>query len=321
MRTVSLFLTLLITLLSSSSCFAKTFFVTIGTGEMTGIYYSTGGAITRILNQSQDDFQIKAIAEPTSGAVFNINAILGGHLLFGLTQSDRQYQAVYGEADWMTKGPQKNLRSVFSLYPEIVTLIAAADSGIKTVSDLRGKKVNIGKLGSGYRQNAIDAITAAGLDIHRDLTVFTYNITQANLMLQSGKIDAFFYTVGHPNISSNEATSGSRKVTFVAIPVTDAFLADKPYYTKAVIPIANYPASTNKEEVESFGVKAGLVTSGKVSEEIVYTVTKQIFENFEFFKKLNPVYSYLSKEEMIKGNPAPLHPGALKYYQEIGLLP
>lgn len=315
------FLVLLFTLFTSSVTSAKTFFINIGTGGMTGVYYPTGAAITKTLNKSKGDFRIKAIAEPTSGAVFNINAVLKGHLTFGLAQSDRQYQAVHGEADWTGQGPQQNLRSVFSLYPEIVTLIAAVDSGINTVSDLRGKRVNIGNVGSGYRQNALDALAFAGLDPHKDLTLLELKATQANTMLQEGKIDASFYTVGHPNTSSNEATSGSRKVHFVAIPVTDTFLADKPYYQKAVIPIVNYPGSANKENVESFGVKAGLITSAKTSEEIVYTVTKEIFENFEYFKKLNPVYSGLSKKEMIMGNSAPLHPGAVKYYQEIGFLP
>lgn len=127
--------------------------------------------------------------------------------------------------------------------------------------------------------------------------------------------------MGHPNTSTNCATSGVRKVNFVAIPISDAFLADNPYYQKAVIPVSYYPGSTNKEDIESFGVRAGLVTSVKVSEEIVYTVTKEIFENFDSFKSHHPAYSSLSKKEMIRGNSAPLHPGALKYYREVGLLP
>lgn len=321
MRIIISFLALFLTLSISFSCFAQTVFVNIGTGGLTGIYYPTGGAITKILNQSKNNAQIKAIVEPTSGAVFNINAILGGHLLFGLAQTDRQYQAVKGEADWITQGPQKNLRSVFSLYPEIVTLLAAADSGINTISDLRGKRVNIGNVGSGYRQNALDALSSAGLVPHKDLTVFEYKVAQANTMLQAGEIDAYFYTVGHPNNSTNNATSGSRKVNFVAIPTTDSFLADKPYYQKTLIPLSYYPAATNKKDVESFAVKASLVTSAKVSEDIVYTVTKELLENLENFKKNHSAYSNLTIKEMLKGNSAPFHPGALRYYREVGLLP
>ncbi|MBU0942977.1 MAG: TAXI family TRAP transporter solute-binding subunit [Proteobacteria bacterium] len=321
MRPVTLFFILFFALFASSASFAKTLFINIGTGGITGVYYPTGALITKILNRSQGTLVMKAVVEPTSGAVFNINAILGGHLLFGLAQSDRQYQAVTGTADWLKRGPQKNLRSVFSLYPEIVTLVAAADSEIKTISDLRGKKVNIGPLGSGYRQNSLDALTLAGLDPLTDLTTFDQRVDRANKMLQHGDIDAFFYTVGHPNNSSNKASSGSRKVNFVAIPTTDTFFTDKPYYEKAVIPIAHYPAATNTSDVESFAVKAGLVTSAKVSEEIVYAVTKAIFENFDYFKNYHPAYSGLSKKEMIKDNEAPLHPGALLYYRESGLLP
>lgn len=284
MQTILFFLILFFTLFSSSLTSAKTFFINIGTGGMAGIYYPTGAAITNTLNKSHGDFQIKAIAEPTSGAVFNINATLKGHLSFGLAQADRQYQAVHGEAEWAAQGPQQSLRSVFSLYPEVVTLIAAVDSGIESISDLRGKKVNIGNIGSGYRQNALDALSIAGLAPHKDLTLSEHKVAQANTMLQEGQIDAFFYTVGHPNTSSNEATSGSRKVHFIAIPVTDTFLAEHPYYQKTVLPIKYYPGSANKEDVESFGVKAGLITSAKVSEEIVYTVTKEIFENFDYLK-------------------------------------
>lgn len=203
MRTFFLFILLSLTFFGFSSSSAKPLFLNIGTGGITGVYYPTGGAITKILNQSQNKPKLKAIVEPTSGAVFNINAILGGHLLFGLAQSDRQYQAVSGTADWVSKGPQKNLRSVFSLYPEIVTLIAATDSGIKAISDLHGKKVNIGDVGCGYRQNALDALRAAGLDPDKDLTLFGYKANQANRMLQNGEIDAFFIrwaTPIHPQI-------------------------------------------------------------------------------------------------------------------------
>ena len=139
---------------------AKTTFVTIGTGGITGVYYPTGGAIAKIVNKKRKEYGIRCTVESTGGSVFNINAILAGDLDFGVAQSDRQYQAVKGIADWEDKGPQKDLRAVFSIHAETVDLIAAVDAGINSLADLKGKRVNIGNVGSGYRQNAIDALTA-----------------------------------------------------------------------------------------------------------------------------------------------------------------
>jgi hypothetical protein len=147
---------------------AKTTFVTIGTGGITGVYYPTGGAIAKMVNAKRKEYGIRATVESTGGSVFNINAIMSGDLEFGVAQSDRQYQAVKGIADWQDKGPQKDLRAVFSIHAETVDLIASEDSGIKTIQDLKGKRVNIGNVGSGYRQNAIDALEANGLNFESD---------------------------------------------------------------------------------------------------------------------------------------------------------
>ncbi|MBC7360646.1 MAG: TAXI family TRAP transporter solute-binding subunit, partial [Desulfacinum sp.] len=130
---------------------AKTTFVTIGTGGITGVYYPTGGAICKIVNNKRDQYGIRCTVESTGGSVFNINAVLAGDLEFGIAQSDRQYQAIKGEAEWQDKGPQQDLRAVFSIHPEAITLVAAEDAGIKSVQDLKGKRVNIGNPGSGQR--------------------------------------------------------------------------------------------------------------------------------------------------------------------------
>ncbi|MCK5348325.1 MAG: TAXI family TRAP transporter solute-binding subunit, partial [Desulfobacula sp.] len=138
-------------------------FVTIGTGGITGVYYPTGGAIAKIVNRKKDEYGIRCTVESTGGSVFNINAIMAGDLEFGVAQSDRQYQATKGIADWKDKGPQTDLRAVFSIHAETVDLIAAVDANINSLADLKGKRVNVGNIGSGYRQNAIDALEANGL--------------------------------------------------------------------------------------------------------------------------------------------------------------
>lgn len=295
-------------------------YVTIGTGGVTGVYYPTGGAISRIVNKKSAEYGIKATVESTGGSVYNINAVLAGDLEFGVAQSDRQYQAYNGEAEWKDRGAQKKLRAVFSVHPESITLIASAASGIKSVEDLKGKIVNIGNPGSGQLQNSKDVFTAAGLT-EKDVKAEYAKAVEAPGLLQDERIDAFFYTVGHPNGNIKEATSGRVKVMIVPIvgAAADALVDKHSYYAKSLIAIKNYPTAVNDADVQSVGVKATFVSSSDVSDEVVYAITKEVFDNFEDFKKLHPAYSVLTKEAMLAGLSAPIHSGALKYYKEVGL--
>ena len=298
----------------------KTRFVTIGTGAMTGVYFPTGNAIAKMVNDRFDKYGLKTTAESTGGSVFNIRAVLAGDLEFGIAQSDRQYQAMKGLAEWKASGPQKKLRAVFSIHPEAVTLVAAEDAGIRSLADVKGQRVNIGNPGSGQRQNAIDAFTYAGIDWRKDLKAESVKAAEGPGLLQDDRIDAFFFTVGHPNGNIKEATAGRRKVRFVPITGMEKLIEKNPYYAPAVIEIKNYPQATNKEDVKTFGVKATLVTSSDVPDDMVYAVVKEVFDNLEKFKTLHPAYSVLTKENMLEGLSAPIHPGALKYYKEVGLI-
>lgn len=298
---------------------AKTTFVTIGTGGITGVYYPTGGAIAKIVNQKRKEYGIRCTVESTGGSVFNVNAVMSGDLEFGVVQSDRQYQAMKGMAEWKDKGPQADLRAVFSIHPESVTLAAAVDAGISDIKDLKGKRVNIGNPGSGQRQNSIDALEAVGLNFESDMQAEQVKAAEAPGLLQDGRIDAFFYTVGHPSGAFKEATAGARKVKFVSITGIDGLLAKFPYYAKSFVPVKLYPGAANDGDVETFGVKATFVTSAKVSADVVYAVTKEVFENFDSFKKLHPAYAVLTKASMLEGMSAPIHEGAMKYYKEAGL--
>ena len=307
-------------LMSPPQAVAKTTYVTIGTGGVTGVYYPTGGAIGRIVNKKRKEYGIRVTVESTGGSVFNVNAVMAGDLEFGIVQSDRQYQAWNGIADWEDKGPQKDLRAICSFHPESITLVAAIESGIEKFMDLKEKRVNIGNPGSGQRQNSIDALTNAGIDYEKDLKAESLKAAEAPKMLQDGRIDAFFYTVGHPAGAIKEATSGRRKVKFIAIEDIQGLLDKYPYYAKAYIPIEFYPMAENKEDVATFGVKATFVTSAKVPDDVVYAVTKEVFDNLEDFKELHPAYKILTKENMMDGLSAPLHPGAEKYFKEVGLI-
>lgn len=300
---------------------ARTEFVTIGTGGVTGVYYPTGGAIAKIVNKKKAEYGIRATVESTGGSVFNVNAILAGDLEFGVVQSDRQYQAYKGLAEWKDRGPQEKIRAVFSIHPEPVNLVAAVDAGINELSDLKGKVVNIGNPGSGQLQNSKDALSVAGLDFEKDITAEYVKAPESPSLLQDGRIDAYFYTVGHPNGNMKEATAGRRKVKFVNITGDglDELLSTHPYYARAEIPMSNYPSAENDGNAVTFGVKATLCTSADVPENVVYAITKEVFENFEEFKKLHPAYQTLTREGMLEGLSAPIHPGAMKYYKEAGL--
>ena len=298
---------------------AKPTFVTIGTGGITGVYYPTGGAIAKMVNAKRKEYGIRATVESTGGSAFNINAVMAGDLEFGVAQSDRQYQAYNGTEEWAGK-PQKDLRAVFSIHAETVDLIVSVDSGINTIQDLKGKRVNIGNFGSGFRQNAIDALEANGLNYETDFIAENIAAPEAPGLIQDGRLDAAFYTVGHPSGYYKEATAGKTKVKFIPIPNADKIVAKYPYYAKAKTLMANYPGAANTEDaVETFGVKATFVTSANVPDEVVYAITKEVFDNFDQFVKLHPAYAGLTKEDMLTGLSAPIHPGAMKYYKEAGL--
>lgn len=294
-------------------------FVTIGTGSQTGVYYPTGQAIAKMVNDQAARYHIKCTAQSTGGSVFNVNALLTGDADFGIVQSDIQHQALNGLGPWAEKGPQSKLRAVFSIHEELVTLVAAVDAEINSLADLRGKRVNIGNEGSGLRVNALDALAAAGLNSETDLKAESVKASEAPGLLQDDRIDAFFYTVGHPSGAIKEATSGRRTVKFVAIEGLDALLASSPYYVRGVLPIAHYPKAVNTEDVPSFGVKATLMTSASVSDDVVYAITREVFENFDSFTAQHPAFAALTKARMLQGLSAALHPGAARYYKEAGL--
>jgi len=298
---------------------AKPIFVTIGTGGITGVYYPTGNAIAKMVNAKKDEYGIRVTVKSTAASVFNINALMRGELDFGIAQSDRQYQAYNGLSQWEGK-PQKDLRAVFALAPEYVTFVVSEESGIKSLKDAKDKVINIGDLGSGHRQNAIDVFNAIGLDYKEDFTAVSLKPAAAPSLLQNNSIDGFFYTLGHPNANIKEATTGKRRARIVPIEGVDSLMEEFPYYSVGYIDMEYYAHAVNTGKVPTIAMLATLVTSSKVSDDVVYAVTKEIFENLEEFKALHPALESLTKESMLNGLTAPIHPGAMKYYKEVGLM-
>ncbi len=295
-------------------------FVTIGTGGVTGVYYPTGGAICRLVNKGRKEHRIRCSVESTGGSVYNLNTIAAGELDMGVAQSDWQYHAYNGTSKFKKKGPNKDLRAVFSVHPEPFTVVARAGSGIKDFKDLKGKRVNIGNPGSGQRGTMEVVMGALGWTKKDFKLASELKSAEQSKALCDNKIDAMVFTVGHPSGSIKEASTSCDSVLVnVTGPEIDKLVADNAYYRKATIPGGMYRGTDG--DTNTFGVGATFVTSSKVSEDVIYNVVKAVFENFNQFKKLHPAFSVLKKEEMIKdGLSAPLHKGAVKYYKEAGLM-
>jgi TRAP transporter TAXI family solute receptor len=312
-------LCLLAVVLTSSCSQEQIPSISIGTGGVGGNYRVAGHAITRIVNKNQaaHGFQLQDNTSP--GSVSNIDALVAGDIQFGIAQADHQYQAFNGLGEWTEKGPQEDLRAVFSLYIESVTLIAGGDSGMSTIDDLKGRPVDIGLPGSGTRKNAIDALNAAGIDWETDIEAREELLDDRLAMLMHSELDAFFYTVGHPNTNIKFATYSVRGARFIPLVNIEDILSSNPYYSRSSIPIELYPRADNESDVETVGVRATFLTSAKVPEDVVYAVTKAVFENLESLGEYDPVLNTFGKENMLEGLTAPIHPGASKYYQEIGL--
>ena len=292
-------------------------FISIGTGGVTGVYYPTGGAICRLVNRERKKHGIRCSAESTGGSIYNINTIRNGELEFGVAQSDWQYHAYNGTSKFKDKGAFKKLRAVFSVHAEPVTIIARQDSGIGNITDFKGKRVNIGNPGSGTL-GTYEVIEKAMGWKRGDLKLAAQmKSSETAKAVCDGKIDAYFWLVGHPSALTQESiASCATKLVNAQAPAIDKLVADNPYYRVATIPAGMY---NNKEDIKTFGVGATFVTSSDVPEKVVYTVVSAVFENFDNFKKLHPAFKHLKAEEMIKDSlSAPLHAGAAKYYKEKG---
>ncbi|MES9913454.1 MAG: TAXI family TRAP transporter solute-binding subunit [Candidatus Sedimenticola sp. 4PFRAG1] len=295
-------------------------FITIGTGGVTGVYYPTGGAICRLVNKGRKEHGIRCSVESTGGSVYNLNTIRAGELDMGVAQSDWQFHAYNGTSKFKDAGANKELRAVFSVHPEPFTVVARADSGIKTFADLKGKRVNIGNPGSGQRGTMEVVMEALGWKKSDFALASELKAAEQSKALCDNKIDAMIYTVGHPSGSIKEATTSCDTML---VPVTgaviDKLVADNDYYRTATIPGGMYRGNAN--DTQTFGVGATFVSSTNTSADTVYQVVKAVFENFDNFRKLHPAFSNLKKAEMVKdGLSAPVHDGAAKYYKEAGLM-
>ncbi|MBA3478253.1 MAG: TAXI family TRAP transporter solute-binding subunit [Lautropia sp.] len=304
--------------LSAAPAAAQQKFMTIGTGGVTGVYYAAGGAICRLVNKDRAKHNIRCSVESTGGSVFNVNTIKAGELDMGFAQSDVQFNGLKGIGQFKEAGAYPDMRAVFSVHPEPFTVVARKEANVSKFEEFKGKRFNIGNPGSGTRASMDELLASIGWKVSDFSLASELKADEHGPALCDGKIDGFFYAVGHPsaNIQDPTTTCGAKLVSLTG-PAIDKLMAGKPYYAKATIPGGLYP--NNPQATETYGVLATVVASSKTPTETVYQVVKAVFDNFEEFKKLHPALANLKAEDMVKnGNSAPLHEGASRYYKEKG---
>ena len=310
----------LLSMVATDAVAADRMQVAIGTGGQTGVYYEIGQAICRLVNRTAGPPSLRCTAPATGGSVDNINAVRAGQMALGLAQSDTQFEALEGNPPFAEQGPMPELRAVFSLHAEPVTIVARDDSGIVTLADLKGRRVNVGNPGSGARATFETLVAALGWQMDDFALAGEWNATEQAYAMCDGKVDAIVYTVGHPNGSITEATTAcaAHLVPVVGDPV-DRLLADHRYYAAATISAGTYPHMA--DDVTTFGVVATVVTSSAVDEMVVYGVVRAVFENIDRLQQMHPALAKLDPRQMISDAlSAPLHPGAIRYYKERGWL-
>lgn len=292
-------------------------FFRIGTGGTAGTYYPVGGMIANAVSQPG---KIIATAQASNGSLANVNAVAGGSMEAGFSQSDVATWAYTGTGAFEGKPKVTDLRLIATLYPEDIHLVVKKGSGIKTVADLKGKRVALDEPGSGTLVDARMVLAAYGLK-ESDIKPDYIKPNQAGDKLKDGSLDAFFFVGGAPAGAIAELASSGAGIELVPLggPQAQALLKSSPWFS-----VHHIDAGTYKDvgAVDTLAVSAQLVTSAKVSTDTVYQITKAMYSE-QAQKALQAGHAkgkFITKENAVRGAGIPFHPGAEKYYREVGLL-
>jgi hypothetical protein len=295
--------------------------VVIGTARPADIDYPLGGSICRLFNLDTPRHGLRCGEEPWAGSVANIESLRSRRFDIGIVPSNVLADAVAGEGPFAARGPATDLRVLFVAHADTFTLVAHQESGIRTVTDLRGKRIGIGSPGS--RQRADMEAVMAALDLTRNEFADVRELSPAE---QTGafcanELDAIVYSVSHPNGLIRDATLTCHGVLVaVSGPAIDRMLSEYQEYERATIPGGTYPA--NPADLPTFGVRAVVVTTARMPDAAAYEVTRAVFDHFDDFRRLHPAFKTLSVARMAHAaGRAPLHVGAARYFREHGWLP
>lgn len=293
--------------------------IKIGTSDKTGGLYPIGISIAKVLNINSKIHKLNPDVIATPGAVYNIDSVISGELNFGIVENDAQYRAYKGLGEWEGT-PQYDLRAIISLAPEIMQLIVSEKSKIKTLMDLKDKHINLGQPGETAYYNSQLILNSYGLD---NYTVYYDNISTSLkdtiTMLQDGRLDGFFINSFVPLYLIKQLSETSH-IRFVDITGANKLLLQYPDYKITTLKKSEYPKAYNPNDTYTLSVMTSIVTSSKTSNYAAYIMAKEIVENLNILKTLHPALKNLDIKEMLKYNTAPIHPGAMRYYVDKGLL-
>ena len=286
-------------------------FINIATGGTAGVYYPLGGAIAEILNKNLPG--ANATAQSTGASVANVNLLTQGNVQIAFVQNDIAYYAASGTELFKDKKVE-GLKALAAIYPETIQVVTLDKTGIKSIADLKGKKVAVGAAGSSVTANARHVLEAHGLTFE-DITPQYLSFAEAANGLKDGNIDAAFVTAGFPTAAIQDISAQHKVVLLpIADDKADQLTKKYPFYSKVVIPAGTYP--NQDKDVTSLGAKAMLVVTDKMDEQTAYDITKAIFTNLEKLKAAHNVGKLISKESAKDGISIPMHPGAEKYFSE-----
>ncbi len=308
---VSMLLVLVIAVVAGCGQGGGKKFLNIATGGTSGTYYPIGGAMAEILNKEIPD--MNASAQSTGATVANINMLQEGSVDLAIVQNDITYYAANGIEMFKDKKVD-NLRGVAVLYPETCQIVTLAETGIKNVADLKGKRVAVGAAGSGAEANARQILEAYGIT-YDDIDAQYLSFGEAASALKDGNVDAAFLTAGYPTAAVQDISS-QNKVALVPLDndKIDALIAKYPYYTKTVIPAGTYAGVD--VETPAVSVMAMLVASDKVDDQMGYDIVKALFGNLDRIKAAHSVGKLITKEGAMKGMPIQMNAGAEKFFKE-----
>jgi hypothetical protein len=285
-------------------------FVNILTGGTSGVYYPLGVAISKVLTDKVAG--TRPSVQATKGSVENLNLIQGGKGEVAFTLGDSLAAAVVGSADAGFKAPLDNVQTIGAIYPNFVQIVASQESGIKSLADLKGKRVSVGAPKSGTELNARAILAAAGMS-YDDLSKVEYlDFAQSVELMKNRQLDATLQSAGL-GVASIRDLATSVPIVVVAVPAEVAQKMGEPFFA-ATIPANTYEGQG--ADVATVAVPNFLVTRGDLSAELVYNITAAIYDNVEELKAAHAAAKGISLEKAAKGSPAPLHPGAVKYFTE-----
>ena len=312
MKRIFSVLLVLAMLLSLTACGGTT--MTMGTGSPTGTYYAYGGIVGQHITNNAG---ITVNAVSTGGSKDNIQGIDSGDYQLGTVQSDVMHYAWNGTRSFEEDGKVDTFRTVAGLYAEAVQLVTV-NPDIKSVSDLKDKKVSIGAPGSGVYFNAVDVLGAAGLT-EKDIKPQYQNFDESADALKDGKIDAAFIVAGAPTpaITELSMTNANTRIVPIDGDIAEKLMKDNTFYSVYKIPADTY--KNQAEEIATVTVKATLIVSADASEDDIYNLTAAIFDNIDAITKEHAKGAELSLENATEGLTVPFHAGAAKYFKEKGI--